>query len=124
MTKYTVALNGFGVDMFASMPVTDIKKSTAWYEKLLGCQPSFLPNETEAVWQIGEHQWLYIIVDAKKAGGAINTIMGADLDKLIDEIAERGLKFDDEERPAPGVRKVMFYDPDGNELGLGSAASS
>jgi hypothetical protein len=27
--------------------------------------------------------------------------------------------FNKEETPAEGVRKVMYYDPDGNEIGIG-----
>ena len=117
------ALNDFGIDLFASMPVKDFGTSLAWYERLFGCPPSFFPNETEAVWQIAEHRWIYVIVAPDRAGGAITTILGDNLDKLIDEIAERGINFEKEENPAQNVRKVMYYDPDGNEIGLGSASS-
>lgn len=58
-----------------------------------------------------------------RAGGAITTILGDNLDKLINEISERGINFEKEENPAKNVRKVMYYDPDGNEIGLGSAPS-
>jgi len=39
---------------------------------------------------------------------------------VLTAIAARGLTFTDQERPGPGTRKVMFHDPDGNEIGLGS----
>lgn len=117
------ALQGFGVELFAGIPVKDYKISLAWYERLFGCPPSFLPNETEAVWQISEHQWVYIIVQPEHAGGSVNTILGGDLEKLINQISERGLEFDKEEKPAENVRKVMYFDPDGNEIGFGSAPS-
>ena len=39
---------------------------------------------------------------------------------MLTAIAARGLTFTDQERPGPGTRKVMFHDPDGNEIGLGS----
>jgi hypothetical protein len=42
---------------------------------------------------------------------------------MISSQAERGLEFGDEERPADSVRKVMYYDPDGNEIGIGSIPS-
>ena len=47
------------------------------------------------------------------------TIICDDLEKLIDEIKVRGIAFDKEELPADNVRKVMYYEPDGNEIGFG-----
>lgn len=115
-------VSGFGVDIFAGVPVKDYKTSLAWYERLFGCPPSFFPNEVEAVWEVAEHQWIYIIQDPKRAGHSIQNVMGKDLDKLIKEISERGLDFSKEELPAEGTRKIMYYDPDGNEIGFISVA--
>ena len=58
-----------------------------------------------------------------RAGGAVQTIMVDDFDDVIAGIASRGLEFVDEERPAENVRKVMYNDPDGNEIGIGSIPS-
>src|ERR1044072_4058933 len=116
------ALDGFGVDLFAGIPVKDYKISLAWYERLFGCPPSFLPNDVEAVWQVAEHQWVYIIVQPEHAGRSVNTILGDNLDKLISQITERGINFSKEETPAENVRKVMYFDPDGNEIGFGGVA--
>jgi predicted lactoylglutathione lyase len=115
-------LDGFGADFFAGIPVKDIKASLSWYERLFGCPPTFFPNDKEAVWQLSAHQWIYIIEQQHHAGGSINTILGNNLDRLIDKISERGIKFDKEEIPAENVRKVMYYDPDGNEIGFGSVS--
>lgn len=117
------ALSGFTQDLFAGIPVKDLKKSLAWYERLFGCPPSFFPNESEAVWQLGEHHWLYLIVQPQQAGGSVHTLLGGDLERLIAELAARGLQYGQEERPAPNVRKVMYFDPDGNEIGFGSVAA-
>lgn len=121
MDEENKALDGFSADLFAGIPVKDIQLSTHWYEKLLGSAPSFFPNDLEAVWQLADHQWLYVIQEPERAGGSIQTIMGKDVDGLVDQISERGINFDKEEIPAEGVRKVMYYDPDGNEIGFGSA---
>lgn len=120
MDKNKKTLNGFGTDLFAGIPVKDFKISLEWYERLFGCPPSFFPNDVEAVWQIAEHRWVYIIVQPEKAGGSVNTILGSNLDQLVREISERGIDFDREEIPAENVRKVMYFDPDGNEIGFGS----
>ena len=112
-------LGGTGTEVFSGIPVSDFRAALDWYQRLFGAKPSFFPNETEAVWSIGAQRWVYIIVDAKRAGGAIQTIMCSDLEATIDQIAARGLTFSQEEIPGEGVRKVMYYDPDGNEIGLG-----
>ena len=112
-------LGGTGTEMFAGIPVSDFRTALDWYQRLFGAKPSFYPNETEAVWAIAEHRWIYIIVDIKRAGGAVQTIMSSDLEGQIEQIARRGLTWSQEEIPGEGVRKVMYYDPDGNEIGFG-----
>jgi hypothetical protein len=67
-------LDGTGTDIFSGIAVSNFQASLDWYQRLFGAKPSFFPNETEAVWAIAEHRWIYIIVDAKRAGGAIQTI--------------------------------------------------
>ncbi|MCR6670403.1 VOC family protein [Devosia ginsengisoli] len=116
-------LGGTGTDVFAGIPVSNFQASLDWYQRLFGTKPNFYPNETEAVWAIADHRWIYIIVDTKRAGGTIQTIMCSDLEAVIEQIAGRGLDFGQEEIPAEGVRKVMYYDPDGNEIGLGRIPS-
>lgn len=119
MTDQQSALGGQATELFAGIPVSDFATSVAWYQRLLGSPPTFFPNEVEAVWALADHRWLYIIVDADRAGGAVQTVICGDLERLIDEIAARGITFEKEETPAEGVRKVMYIDPDGNEIGLG-----
>ena len=43
------------VDLVAGLPVGDYERALDWYERLLGSVPSFLPNATEAVWELAEH---------------------------------------------------------------------
>jgi hypothetical protein len=45
------------LDLFAGMPVSDYAASVAWYEKLLG-PAAFVPDDTEAVWELAEHCYL------------------------------------------------------------------
>ncbi|RYE11421.1 MAG: VOC family protein [Hyphomicrobiales bacterium] len=119
MSSDAVALGGTATELFAGIPVSDFQRALDWYRRLLGAEPSFFPNDHEAVWALGAQRWLYLITDATRAGGAVQTIMTTELERLIDEIAARGINFGGEELPAEGVRKVMYYDPDGNEIGLG-----
>jgi catechol 2,3-dioxygenase-like lactoylglutathione lyase family enzyme len=110
-------------DLFAGIPVRDYGAATAWYEQLLGAPPSFLPNDTEAVWELAEHRYLYIVVRPDHAGHAMHTVFLGDFDARMSQIAERGLAPDVRETYANGVRKATFRDPDGNEIGFGGAAA-
>jgi catechol 2,3-dioxygenase-like lactoylglutathione lyase family enzyme len=107
------------LDLFAGIPVGDYARASAWYERLLGSEPSFLPNETEAVWQLADHRFVYIDVRPEHAGHAMHTLFVDDLDARVRAIADRGLEPAGRETYSNGVRKVTYRDPDGNEIGFG-----
>jgi catechol 2,3-dioxygenase-like lactoylglutathione lyase family enzyme len=109
------------VDLFAGIPVRDYTAAAAWYERFLGAPPSFLPNDTEAVWELAEHRYMFIEVRPEHAGHAMHTIFVSDFDARISDIGERGLEPTERETYANGVRKATFRDPDGNEIGFGGA---
>lgn len=44
-----------------------------------------------------------------------------DFDDLVARIADRGLEPTQRETHPNGVRKVVYHDPDGNEIGFGGA---
>ncbi|MEU7029077.1 VOC family protein [Streptomyces sp. SBR177] len=107
--------------LFAGIAVSDYAAAVAWYERLLGAPPSFLPNDTEAVWELAEHRSLYIEHRPGHAGHAMHTLFVDDFDTVIGDIAARGLRPAQRETYANGVRKATFRDPDGNEIGFGGA---
>jgi catechol 2,3-dioxygenase-like lactoylglutathione lyase family enzyme len=109
------------MDLFAGVPVGDYTAAVAWYERLLGGSPAFLPNDTEAVWELAEHRYMYIVVRPADAGHAVHTVFVSDFDARIAQMAERGLRPAERETYANGVRKATFRDPDGNEIGFGGA---
>jgi catechol 2,3-dioxygenase-like lactoylglutathione lyase family enzyme len=109
------------VDLFAGIPVTDLKAALAWYEKLLGAPPAFFPNDVEAVWQLAEHRYLYIELLPEHAGHARHTVFVSDFDTRLARMAELGLGPAEQETYSNGVRKAIFRDPDGNEIGFGGA---
>jgi catechol 2,3-dioxygenase-like lactoylglutathione lyase family enzyme len=110
-----------GPDLFAGLFVADYDASRTWYERLLGCAPSFLASETEAVWELAEHRWLYIKQQPEHAGHGEVTIFPEDLDAAVAGAAERGVAQARREDYPGGVRKAVFRDPDGNEIGFGGA---
>jgi catechol 2,3-dioxygenase-like lactoylglutathione lyase family enzyme len=110
------------VDLFAGLPVSDYQRALHWYERLLGAEPAFLPNATEAVWELAEHRYLYIEELPERAGHALHTVFVDDLDERVKSISARGIEPASRETYGNGVHKVIYRDPDGNEIGLGGAA--
>lgn len=109
------------IDLFAGVPVSDYDAAAAWYEQLLGAPPAFLPNDVEAVWELAENRYVFIEVRPEHAGHALHTVFVDDFDARLAQIAERGLRPVERETYDNGVRKAIFRDPDGNEIGIGGA---
>ena len=112
------------VDLFAGLFVSDVAASQAWYERLFGREPSFLASDTEAVWELAEHRWLYIKENAEHAGHGELTIFPEALDATVDAARDRGLEAARDEDYPGGVRKIVYRDPDGNEIGFGGTPAA
>jgi catechol 2,3-dioxygenase-like lactoylglutathione lyase family enzyme len=107
------------LQLFAGLRVRDFQAARAWYERVFG-EPTFFPHATEAVWTLAENRSVYIEEHAEGAGNCEVTILVEDLDAHVAAVAARGLEPDERATYAHGVRKVTYFDPDGNELGFGS----
>jgi len=112
------------LDLFAGIPVADYAAARTWYERLLGSPPTFLPHDTEAVWELAAHRYVYIVQQPDHAGHARHTLFVADLAALGTQIAARGLDPVTRDTYANGVRKITYRDPDGNEIAFGGAPLS
>jgi catechol 2,3-dioxygenase-like lactoylglutathione lyase family enzyme len=110
------------LDLFAGIPVADYAAALKWYQQLLGFPPAFFPHETEAVWEVAEHRYLYIVLQTEHAGHATHTLFIDNLDALVAQIAERKLEPVKQETYPNGVRKITYRDADGNEIGFGGAS--
>ena len=104
--------------LFAGLRVRDFETARPWYERLLG-EPSFLPHDTEAVWTLADERSVYIVEHPEGAGHSVVTLFVDELDAHVAAIAARGLEPDETETYSNGVRKVIYRDPDGNEIGFG-----
>lgn len=109
------------LDLFAGIPVTDYAAALRWYERFFGGQPSFRPHATEAVWEVAEHRYVYIVQDPRRAGNALILSFVDDLDERVATLAQRGIEPARRETPGSGVAKVVYADADGNEVSLGGA---
>ena len=47
------------------------------------------------------------------------TLFVEDFDAFLDDVAQRGIHRETQETYGNGVRKAVFRDPDGNEVGVG-----
>ena len=109
------------LDLFAGIPVADYAAAREWYQRLLGSPPTLFPHDTEAVWEVAEHRYMYIVQQPEHAGHAMHTLFVDDLDALVEQIATRGLDPVKRETYSNGVRKTTYRDLDGNEIGFGGA---
>jgi catechol 2,3-dioxygenase-like lactoylglutathione lyase family enzyme len=109
--------------LFAGVRVRDLEAARGWYERLLG-EPAFFPNDTEVVWDLADERSLYIQEDPARAGDALITVFLDDLDGRVEEIGSRGLEPAERETYSNGVRKAIYRDDDGNEIGFGGPPAS
>ena len=108
------------LELFAELHVRDFHAVKPWYVRLLG-EPSFVAHETEEVWELAEHRSIAVEEQPGNAGHGAVTVFVDDLDAVVDAIVARGLEPTKRETYGNGVRKVTFFDPDGNEIGFGGA---
>lgn len=106
--------------LFAGLRVREFEATRSSYERLLG-EPTFFAHATEAVWTLAEDRSVYVAEHADGAGNSVVTIFVDDLDAHVDTIAARGLEPNERLTYSNGIRKAIYPDPDGNELGFGGA---
>ena len=107
------------IDLFAGVPMSDYTAGVAWFERLLGEPASFQPHDTESVWTLAEHRFVYVVLDPERAGHALVTLMVDDLDGFLTAAGDADIKPAGVEHYGNDVRKAVFRDPDGNEIGVG-----
>lgn len=110
---------GDGLELFAGICVRDYDAALPWYEALLGGPPTFVAHATEGVWEVAPHRWLVVEQRPDNAGHSVQTLFVSDLDARVAAIASRGIEPHTTETYDAGTRKVIFHDPDGNEIGFG-----
>jgi hypothetical protein len=107
------------IEFFAGVPVAGFDEAVAWYEQVWGKAPDFYPEPGEAVWQITEHAWIYVVIDADRAGNALITVLVDDLDGLVADLTGRGVEIGPIEEKGPSVPGITLTDPEGNRITFG-----
>ena len=119
--RSTHRIGGVPRDLFAGIPVTDLAAGISWYERLFGKPPAFLPNDSEAVWELAENRFVFIELRPEHARHARHLLFIDDIEAYVAQVEDRGLAPVDRESYANGVRKVSYEDPDGNRFEFGAA---
>lgn len=109
------------IDLFAGVAVSDLPRAVSWFDRFFPDAESFEPNDTERVWTVSEHRYLYVELQPEHAGHAMVTLFVEDFDGFVDAAAQRGIHPETRETYGNGVRKAIYRDPDGNEVGVGGA---
>ena len=108
--------------LFAGVAVSDFGRAVDWFERLLGEPRTFEATDTDYVWTLSEHRSIYVELLPERAGHAMVTAFFADpydLDRFVESAAARGIQPEMTQTYGNGVRKVIYRDPDGNEVGFG-----
>jgi len=108
---------------FISVPVTDLGRSTRFYEETLGLRK--LPGD--GAWpefQLGENMSIYLI-DPTNIGQRFTAPHSAsialrvpDVEETRRELEEKGVPFDGDILDTGVCHMAFFHDPDGNALML------
>jgi catechol 2,3-dioxygenase-like lactoylglutathione lyase family enzyme len=104
--------------VFSGVPVTELAVARDFFERLFGAPPDILVNENEVMWRLADAAWVYVVVDAGRAGGALVAVSVPDLDAALGELAARGIEPAFVEQVGEAERKATVADPDGNTVAL------
>jgi len=110
-------------EFFAGVPVAGCERALTWYEQLWGRPPDFFPEPGEAVWQISDHAWLYVVTDAERAGNGLITLLVDDLDNWVTSLRARGIDVGPIQEMGPSVPGFAITDPEGNRVTFGQPPS-
>lgn len=104
--------------LFAAVPVSDMTAARSWYEQLFGRAADIVPHQREAMWQVTDRGWFYVMEDAARAGASVVTMAVADLDSVVTELGGRGIAAGPTVAVGDAGQKANVTDPDGNVISL------
>jgi hypothetical protein len=102
---------------FTGVAITDLAAGRDFFERLLGRPADIEVTADEVMWRLTESAWLYIVVDAARAGRGLVALSVADLDASLAELEGRDIRAHRMEEVGGG-RKATMLDPDGNTVAI------
>ncbi len=103
---------------FTGVPVSSLATGRDFFERLLGRPADVEVAADEVMWRLAESAWLYVVVDAARAGHGLTSLSVADLDATLVELGSRGLVPIRTGVVGDGGRKATLLDPDGNSVAI------
>jgi catechol 2,3-dioxygenase-like lactoylglutathione lyase family enzyme len=103
---------------FTGVAVRDLSSGRDFFERIFGRAADVEVAVDEVMWRVAETAWLYVVVDAARAGNALVAVSVPDLDAALAELAVRGIEPTGVERVGEAERKATVVDPDGNSVAL------
>ncbi|MEA3208633.1 MAG: hypothetical protein QOE70_1690 [Chthoniobacter sp.] len=103
---------------FSAYPVTDLARSRAFYEGMLGLKATLTPNPNWVEYEIGPHTLGIGMAEGWKPspdGGSVGLEV-ENFDAAVAELRAAGVVFRVEPMPTPVCRMAVISDPDGNSL--------
>jgi predicted enzyme related to lactoylglutathione lyase len=104
--------------VLAVVPVSDIDRANAWYEKLFGRAADNNPMPVLVEWQVVPGGWVQVFIDAERAGSGLVNFAVDDLSKHVENARKHGLQPGEIEGVNKGVELSTLHDPDGNMIRL------
>jgi glyoxylase I family protein len=104
--------------VLAVVPVSDLDRANAWYEKLFGRPADNNPMPVLVEWQVVPGGWVQVFLDKERAGSGLLNFAVDDLEAHVADAATAGLDPGGVDDVNKGVRLVTLHDPDGNALRL------
>jgi predicted enzyme related to lactoylglutathione lyase len=102
---------------FTGVPVRDLSAGRDFFERIFGRAADVEVAVDEVMWRVAETAWLYVVVDAARAGNGLVALSVADLDTTLAELSSRGVSPVRIEAVGGG-RKATVLDIDGNTVAL------
>jgi predicted enzyme related to lactoylglutathione lyase len=108
---------------FTGVPVRDLSSGRDFFERIFGRVADVEVAVDEAMWRVAETAWLYVVVDAARAGNGLVALSVADLNATLAELSGRGISPVAVEAVGEGGRKATVLDLDGNAVAIIQTAS-
>lgn len=102
--------------VLAAVPSSDMARSEAFYEALIGRPTDERPMPVLAQWR-WDGGVLQVVEDADRAGGGLVTLIVADMSDAVRGLRQRGLTVHAEEGSVV-AQVATLTDPDGNQITL------
>lgn len=108
---------------FIMYPATDMTRSRAFYEDVLGLTSASSSTEGDGFWveyEIGPHT---LAIGNRPfmqpSGDGPHVVLEVDdFEKTVEHLKEHNVQFAVDPFDAPGCRGAIIVDPDGNKLGI------